>query len=150
MKEQKNKHSPFSAACEGASAATNPEEGRVERQEGPGSLTLSCAMNYESADPGATPTPHLLLYKTVKLLPVGSLLLAAKSMGTDIKENKHTHGTNSVSAAFPAQCTDYDGHVPRAAETVSRPSSVSPSQLLTDLQSSLSATLLQKALVNTH
>lgn len=111
MKEQKNKHSPFSAACEGASAAANPEEGRVERtwvQEGPGSLTLSCAMNYESADPGATPTPHLLLYETVELLPVGSLLLAAKSMGTDLKENKHTHGTNSVSAALPAWCTDYN------------------------------------------
>ena len=60
-KERKNTLLLFSAVCEGASAATNSEEGRVERQEGPGSLTLSCAMNYELTNPGATRTLDLLL-----------------------------------------------------------------------------------------
>ena len=78
----------------GASTATHPKEGRVERQKGPGSFSLSCAP--ELTNLRDTPTLDFSLYKIVQLLLVGSLLLADKSILTDFNENKHNHGTNNI------------------------------------------------------
>lgn len=99
MKEQRTNSALFQLHVKvpGASAATHPKEGRVERQKGPG---CSCAPAFprapELTNPRDTPTLDFSLYKIVQLLLVGSFLLADKSILTDFNENKHNHGTNNI------------------------------------------------------